>query len=713
MLRNNTLLIILAMLPFGLFAQWSDDPSVNLQITDLGGEQTIPKVAVGPDGDYYVGYFSSSEGQYDMYLQRLDNAGNPQWPGSGILISDHPTMSWLTDWDLTVDYENHAILTWPDEREGDLNIVAYRIGPDEEFAWGDDGVLLSNSPAFEAAPKVTVTGDNNAVFAWESEGVVIIQKVTPDGTKEWGDWGITLSSDDSYTWPQLMPVGDDDVILKLYEDSGPWNAPIRHIVAQRYDVDGNPVWDEKTVVYDAGNITGFTQILPMINDGNDGFYIAWHDYTISPDQASAWLQHVNNEGEPQFAHNGVLLSDADENNQLDLAIALTENEEYVYAFWNERDANQAMHGIYGQKVNADGDLQWGSAGEEIFPLTTQGIGPQFAMPAGSDDVVVLYDYAIDGGNHGLAAVRIDGDGAFVWEPEEVDVSDSPSSKTHLDMACSDGSQWVFAWGDDRDGPSEIYMQNLTPNGQLGETEDVEQYTLTIAIEGEGQVLVDGSEYTEPITYEEGDLVELEAIAGEGWIFHAWSGDVESMNPLESITMDADKHVTAIFLEEEEPQYALTLEAEPAAGGEVSGDGEYEAGESVTIEAHPADGYLFHAWLDAEENTFAEEATHTFDMPADDLHLVAVFHQDETSVVDQELAAISLYPNPAASQVSVTSDSPMTQIEVLDLKGATVMRHSPDQVYEYHLDVSALDAGVHLVRINGEEGIVVKRLIISR
>ncbi len=42
-----------------------------------------------------------------------------------------------------------------------------------------------------------------------------------------------------------------------------------------------------------------------------------------------------------------------------------------------------------------------------------------------------------------------------------------------------------------------------------------------------------------------------------------------------------------------------------------------------------------------------------------------------------------------------------------------MLRNAGQVYEYHLDVSALDAGVHLVRINIEQGILVKRLIISR
>jgi len=40
---------------------------------------------------------------YNLRLQRLDRDGNALWPDDGIIVSDEPQDSWLTDYDLTVD----------------------------------------------------------------------------------------------------------------------------------------------------------------------------------------------------------------------------------------------------------------------------------------------------------------------------------------------------------------------------------------------------------------------------------------------------------------------------------------------------------------------------------------------------------------------------------------------------------------------------------
>jgi len=57
--------------------------------------------------------------------------------------------------------------------------------------------------------------------------VTIIQKVSPSGSLLWGSSGITLSGSQQYTWPQLLPVGSDDVILKYFLDSGTFPALTR------------------------------------------------------------------------------------------------------------------------------------------------------------------------------------------------------------------------------------------------------------------------------------------------------------------------------------------------------------------------------------------------------------------------------------------------------------------------------------------------------
>ena len=70
-------------------------------------------------------------------------------------------------------------------------------------------------------------------------------------------------------------------------------------------------------------------------------------------------------------------------------------------------------------------------------------------------------------------------------------------------------------------------------------------------------------------------------------------------------------------------YELTLLVDPDEGGTVTGAGEYEAGDQVTVTATPNPGFIFVKWTqDGEELT--RQVSYTFNMPAEDLTLVAHF-----------------------------------------------------------------------------------------
>ncbi len=70
--------------------------------------------------------------------------------------------------------------------------------------------------------------------------------------------------------------------------------------------------------------------------------------------------------------------------------------------------------------------------------------------------------------------------------------------------------------------------------------------LTITIVGNGSVTVDGNEYTEPVTVSLDQVVSISATADDGNEFTEWSGDESGTDNPFSITMDADKSITATF-----------------------------------------------------------------------------------------------------------------------------------------------------------------------
>jgi len=87
------------------------------------------------------------------------------------------------------------------------------------------------------------------------------------------------------------------------------------------------------------------------------------------------------------------------------------------------------------------------------------------------------------------------------------------------------------------------------------TVELDEYTLTIDIDGEGTVTVEWDDHTEEVddsaTFDipEGTEVTLTAEADEDWEFDEWEGTDETGDTI-TITMDEDKEITAVFEEDE-------------------------------------------------------------------------------------------------------------------------------------------------------------------
>ena len=124
---------------------------------------------------------------------------------------------------------------------------------------------------------------------------------------------------------------------------------------------------------------------------------------------------------------------------------------------------------------------------------------------------------------------------------------------------------------------------------------VDEYTLTVNIEGEGTV-TDHEDFEfqdgETKDYTEMTEVKLTTIADEHWYLVNWTGDYEGTEEEITITMDEDKEITAWFEEE----YTLTVNIE--GEGEVDREPDqayYEPGTDVTLTAYPDDDYEFDEW----------------------------------------------------------------------------------------------------------------------
>ena len=118
----------------------------------------------------------------------------------------------------------------------------------------------------------------------------------------------------------------------------------------------------------------------------------------------------------------------------------------------------------------------------------------------------------------------------------------------------------------------------------------EEYALVVHTQGQGSVTLDPAGGI----YDEGTTVAVTAVADIGWIFTEWSGDLSgSMNP-ETIIMDSNKDITAIF--DPALQYTLTIETVGQGSVTLDPDGEiYNAGTLVALTATADPSWVFGEW----------------------------------------------------------------------------------------------------------------------
>jgi len=124
------------------------------------------------------------------------------------------------------------------------------------------------------------------------------------------------------------------------------------------------------------------------------------------------------------------------------------------------------------------------------------------------------------------------------------------------------------------------------------TENVSVYQITTSAEPTEAGVITPSNGN----YDEGEQVEISASSNEHWVFDSWGGDLDGSSNPESITVDSDKEIVAIFLKREYP-VTFDIIGEGTVTEEVVKlkSTEYEYGSHIELTAKPSEGWSFVRW----------------------------------------------------------------------------------------------------------------------
>lgn len=463
-------LIVTLFLFFGMlsaYGQWIENQGI--PIVTEGTSIYDNKTVVGKDGTtYFLGYcpnLKEAEDEYDtdnvVYeyrLQAIDKNGVRKFGDLGLLISDYPNRSYCVVNDyLYLDKEGNIIVVVFDARaheyEDLMGAYAYKISPEGEMLWGEDGVLLGNGRDLVAAMRMVELTDGSIVFAWmRSHGQLLaidLQRITAKGERQWEPTEVGLNDETvTYQYPYLVDAGMNQFIL-VYAKGG-----AQDLYARKMDFDGTSVWSEDTRIYRGGwgSIPLWT-ILDVKPSGDGGVILGWNDDRNMTNIETAYMSYVTKDGEIGFSgasDNGDVKLNYSEFRNFNCKVMADPAGDGFLAFWRETSEGQNWQRMVMQKVSKEGELLYGDEGVMIADFEETNFGYNSIQPGNEGEAALFYMRQNAGyGDVDVLYITFKTEtGEFLMEEPHRLIAGTKERSSMTSHVCQEEGFWILKWKED-------------------------------------------------------------------------------------------------------------------------------------------------------------------------------------------------------------------------------------------------------------------------
>ena len=194
-------------------------------------------------------------------------------------------------------------------------------------------------------------------------------------------------------------------------------------------------------------------------------------------------------------------------------------------------------------------------------------------------------------------------------------------------------------------------------------------------------------------YDAGQQCTVTATANTGYTFVNWTenGEVVTTNASYTFIVAGNRTLVANFTLN---SYTITVTADPAEGGVVTGAGNYDHGTSCTLTATANENYEFINWT-KNGIEVSTDATYTFIVTASEEYVAHFYFYD---LVGENTSTCQIFPNPFSSSLSITTENAALSVSVYDLNGRLLMKQTVNEL-QFEIDLSQLSCGTYLLRID--------------
>ncbi len=262
--------------------QWATN---GVALCTAPNNQYLPKIiADGAGGaiatwtDFRIG------GVSDIFVQRVDASGAALWTANGVKLSGPSSSEYSPA--IVADGAGGAIVTWQDFRTGLSDIFAQRVNAAGAPQWTPDGVAIT-AAGWDVHGQVVSDGAGGAIVTWnlleeddnevdDYDHDVYAQRVNASGAVVWTPSGTAIATGVGNQFATtIVPDGFGGAVI-AWEDSLTGTSTNYDIRAQRVNASGAVQWVPGGVaVCTADN----EQRRPaMLADGVGGGIVAWEDF---------------------------------------------------------------------------------------------------------------------------------------------------------------------------------------------------------------------------------------------------------------------------------------------------------------------------------------------------------------------------------------------------------------------------------------------------
>lgn len=460
MLRSLATALTLLFLPCFAFAQWLPGGS---GVCTETGNQTSPATCPDGAGGMFLTWYDYRGGtNSDIYAQRLNAAGVPQWTSGGVAVCVATDDQLLPS--VIADGAGGAIIAWHDARTGGVNtadIYAQKLNPAGAAQWTADGVLISSAARNQFVPRLASDGAGGAIITWYdyrnnfSTPDVYAQRVNSAGVVQWLADGIEIAViQGSQIGPRIVPDGAGGAVMVWLDFRS-----LTHydVYAQRVTPAGAVQWGANGTAISTSSGLKFN--LEMVSDGSGGGIATWQDHRGA--STDIYAQRVSFAGIAQWAGDAAVCT---EGSHQDYPTIDTDGAHGAVISWE--DGRVSGFDIYAQRIDATGVAQWTTNGVAVCAASGAQDRTGTASDGAGGAIVVWQDRRAGGSNYDIYAQRISSAGVAQWTTDGIVIT-TASGEQRLPVIFADGSGGTFlAWRDARNSDQDVYAQRLNGSGSI-------------------------------------------------------------------------------------------------------------------------------------------------------------------------------------------------------------------------------------------------------